>query len=82
MEKRAKTLEDELVSKEASYKEELCLRDKRFKDLEIELSNKDKRIETLENKLNLLMVNKSNNSFSSQEGQCLNNDLLIIDTDC
>jgi hypothetical protein len=41
------------------------LKEKKYKELEIELANKEKRINLLENKLNLLMIDS--NDFNADD---------------
>jgi hypothetical protein len=76
MEKRNKSLEEELNQKEILHKEQLCAKDKHAAQLENEISDKAKRIETLENKINMLMANPSNSLCNNDE------ELLVIDTEC
>ena len=64
MEKRNKSLEEEFTAKEQALKEELIQKDKRAKELELEISDKEKRIEILENKLNLFLMNTSGKNDS------------------
>ena len=76
MEKRNKILADESIAKETILKEQLAMQEKRYQQLEDELNNKNKRIEALENKLNLLLIKPEYaDSFSANES-------LVMDTDC
>jgi len=76
MEKRNKILAEESIAKETILKEQLAMQEKRYQQLEDELNNKNKRIEALENKLNLLLIKPEHaDSFSANES-------LVMDTDC
>lgn len=78
MEKRNKSLEEEFTVKEQAFKDELKQKDMRTKELELELINKERRIETLENKLNLFLMNTSAKNDSCDPLKLS----LSIDSDC
>jgi hypothetical protein len=58
-----------VIEEKNALKEQLVIKDKKYKLLEEELVNKEKRINYLENKLNLLMID-SNDLYADDTTDC------------
>jgi hypothetical protein len=82
MEKRNKALQEEMAAKEASLIAEIKGKEEKNLELELELSNREKRIETLENKLNFYLMNGQGKQQASVEGGEPMSLVLAVDSDC
>ena len=58
-----------MIEEKNALKEQLAIKEKKYKQLEDELLTKEKRINFLENKLNLLMID-SNDIYADDTTDC------------
>ncbi len=82
MEKRNKALCEEMTAKEATLTAVIKSKEERNLQLEQELSNREKRIELLENKLNFYLMAHQEKQQSPVEGAESINLTLAVDSDC